>query len=148
MAPSYHGAVLYVGPVRRELGIRTVFNILGPLTNPAGANMQVMGVYDETLVEPLAQVLNNLGVARALVVYGRDRLDEISMSEATRICEVRDGSFSSYEITPEEFGFVRCRKEELAGGSPQENAAITRRILAGERGPKTVAVLLNSGEAW
>ena len=146
-AQNYHIAMKYVAPVRRELGSRTVCNILGPLTTPAGANMQVMGVYDETLVEPLAQVLNNLGVARALVVYGRDRLDEISMSEATRICEVRDGSFSSYEITPEEFGFVRCRKEELAGGSPQENAAITRRILAGEKGPKTDAVLLNSGAA-
>ena len=146
-AQNYHIAMKYVAPVRRELGIRTVFNILGPLTNPAGANMQVMGVYDEGLVEPLARVLNNLGVARALVVYGRDRLDEISMSESTKFCEVRDGSFSSYEITPEQFGFVRCRKEDLTGGTPEENAAITRAILAGEQGPKTDAVLLNSGAA-
>ena len=146
-AQNYHIAMKYVAPVRRELGIRTVFNILGPLTNPAGANMQVMGVYNEALVEPLARVLNNLGVARALVVYGRDCLDEISMSESTKICEVRDGKFSSYEITPEQFGFTRCRKEDLAGGSPQENAAITRKILGGEKGPKTDAVLLNSGAA-
>ena len=146
-AQNYHIAMKYVAPVRRELGIRTVFNILGPLTNPAGANMQVMGVYNEALVEPLARVLNNLSVARALVVYGRDCLDEISMSESTKICEVRDGKFSSYEITPEQFDFTRCRKEDLAGGSPQENAAITRKILGGEKGPKADAVLLNSGAA-
>ena len=146
-AQNYHIAMKYVAPVRRELGIRTVFNILGPLSNPAGANMQVMGVYDEALVEPLARVLNNLGVKRALVVYGEDRLDEISMSAATKVCEVRDGNFSSYEITPEQFGFVRCSKEALTGGTPQENAEITRAILSGEKGPKTDAVILNSAAA-
>lgn len=146
-AQNYHIAMKYVAPVRRELGIRTVFNILGPLSNPAGANMQVMGVYDEALVEPLARVLNNLGVKRALVVYGEDRLDEISMSAATKVCEVRDGNFSSYEIMPEQFGFVRCSKEALTGGTPQENAEITRAILSGEKGPKTDAVILNSAAA-
>lgn len=146
-AQNYHIAMKYVAPVRRELGIRTVFNILGPLSNPAGANMQVMGVYDEALVEPLARVLNNLGVKRALVVYGEDRLDEISMSAATKVCEVRDGNFSSYEITPEQFGFTRCSKETLTGGTPQENAEITRAILSGEKGPKTDAVILNSAAA-
>lgn len=146
-AQNYHIAMKYVAPVRKELGIRTVFNILGPLSNPAGANMQVMGVYDEALVEPLARVLNNLGVKRALVVYGEDRLDELSISAATKVCEVKDKTFSSYEITPEQFGFTRCRKEDLEGGTPQENAEITRAILAGEKGAKTDAVLLNSAAA-
>ncbi len=146
-AQNYHIAMKYVAPVRRELGIRTVFNILGPLSNPAGANMQVMGVYEEALVEPLAKVLNNLGVKRALVVYGQDKLDEISMSAPTAVCEVRDGAFISYVITPEQFGFRRCQKSDLAGGTPQENAAITRAILSGEKGPKTDAVILNSAAA-
>lgn len=146
-AQNYHIAMKYVAPVRRELGIRTVFNILGPLSNPAGANMQVMGVYDEALVEPLARVLNNLGVKRALVVYGEDRLDELSISAATKVCEVRDKTFTSYEITPEQFGFTRCKKEDLAGGTPEENAGITKAILRGEKGPKTDAVLLNSAAA-
>ncbi|MDO4328644.1 MAG: anthranilate phosphoribosyltransferase [Lachnospiraceae bacterium] len=146
-AQNYHIAMKYVAPVRKELGIRTVFNILGPLSNPAGANMQVMGVYDEALVEPLARVLNNLGVKRALVVYGQDKLDEISMSAPTTVCEVKDGTFTSYVITPEQFGFARCGKEELAGGTPQENAAITRAILSGQKGPKTDAVILNSAAA-
>lgn len=146
-AQNYHIAMKYVAPVRRELGIRTVFNILGPLSNPAGANMQVMGVYDEALVEPLARVLNNLGVKRALVVYGEDRLDELSISAATKVCEVRDKTFSFYEITPEQFGFTRCKKEDLAGGTPEENAEITKAILRGEKGPKTDAVLLNSAAA-
>lgn len=146
-AQNYHIAMKYVAPVRRELGIRTVFNILGPLSNPAGANMQVMGVYDESLVEPLAKVLNNLGVKRALVVYGEDCLDEISISAATKVCEVRDKSFTSYTITPEQFGFCRCQKEDLVGGTPQENAEITRAILSGKKGPKTDAVLFNSAAA-
>lgn len=146
-AQNYHIAMKYVAPVRRELGIRTIFNILGPLANPAGANLEVMGVYDEALVEPLAQVLANLGVRSALVVYGRDGLDEISMSAPTVVCEVRDGRFSSFEITPEQFGFTRCRKEDLTGGSREENAAITRAILAGEPGPRRQAVLLNAGAA-
>lgn len=146
-AQKYHGAMKYVAPVRKELGIRTIFNILGPLANPAGANMELMGVYDETLVEPLAKVLANLGVKRALVVYGTDHLDEISMSAPTKVCEVRKGAFTSYEITPEQFGFSRCRKEDLAGGTPQENAEITMAILNGEKGPKRDAVMMNAGAA-
>ena len=137
----------YVAPVRRELGIRTVFNILGPLTNPAGANMQVMGVYEEALVEPLAEVLSNLGVKRAMVVYGQDGLDEISLSAPTTVCEVKDGSYISYTITPEQFGMTRCQKEDLIGGSPEFNAKITRDILRGVKGPKRDAVLLNAGAA-
>lgn len=146
-AQNYHIAMKYVAPVRKELGIRTIFNILGPLANPAGANMELMGVYDETLVEPLAQVLANLGVKRAMVVYGTDGLDEISMSAPTKVCEVKDGSFTSYEITPEQFGFTRCKKEDMAGGTPEENAAITRAILNGEKGPKRDAVAMNAGAA-
>lgn len=146
-AQNYHIAMKYVAPVRKELGIRTIFNILGPLANPAGANTELMGVYDETLVEPLAHVLANLGVKRALVVYGEDKLDEISMSAPTKVCEVKDGSFTSYEITPEQFGFTRCKKEDLAGGTPEENAAITREILSGAPGPKRDAVLMNAGAA-
>lgn len=147
-AQNYHIAMKYVAPIRRELGIRTVFNILGPLSNPAGANMELMGVYDQALVEPLARVMANLGVKRGMVVYGQDSLDEISMSAPTSVCEVKDGGFTSYEITPEQFGFVRCDKKELAGGSPAENAAITRSILDGrEKGPKRGAVCMNAGAA-
>lgn len=146
-AQSYHTSMKYVGPIRKELGIRTIFNILGPLTNPAGATMQVMGVFDESLVEPLARVLSNLGVKKAMVVYGQDKLDEISMSAPTVVCEVRDGSFKTYTITPEQFGFTRCQKEDLQGGTPQENAEITLGILNGEKGPKREAVLLNAGAA-
>ena len=146
-AQNYHIAMKYVAPVRKELGIRTVFNVLGPLSNPAGAKMEVMGVYDETLVEPLARVLCKLGVSRAMVVYGRDRLDEISMGAPTFVCEVRDGALSSYEITPEQFGFERCDRSELEGGTPEENAEITRAILAGEKGAKRNAVALNAGAA-
>ncbi len=144
-AQKYHTAMRYVANVRKELGIRTVFNILGPLSNPAGASMQVMGVYEKELVEPLAKVLANLGVKNALVVYGQDCLDEISMSAKTSVCEIRDGSFQSYEIEPEQFGFEKCKKEELAGGTPQENAQITLSILDGEKGPKRNAVLMNAG---
>ncbi len=146
-AQNYHIAMKYVAPVRKELGIRTIFNILGPLANPAGANMELMGVYDESLVEPLAHVLANLGVKRALVVYGTDGLDEISLSAPTKVCEVKDGTFTSYEITPEQFGLTRCRKEDLVGGTPAENAQITRDILAGKPGPKRDAVLMNAGAA-
>ncbi|MDD3338373.1 MAG: anthranilate phosphoribosyltransferase [Lachnospiraceae bacterium] len=146
-AQNYHIAMKYVGPVRKELGIRTIFNILGPLANPAGANMEVMGVYDEALVEPLAQVLFNLGVKSALVVYGQDKLDEISMSAPTTICEVKDGKFQKYEIKPEDFGFERCSKDDLVGGSPAENAEITKSILNGEKGPRRNAVVLNSAAA-
>ena len=146
-AQNYHISMKYVGPVRKELGIRTIFNILGPLANPAGANMEVMGVYDEALVEPLARVLCNLGVKNAMVVYGQDKLDEISMAAPTTVCEVKNGEFRSYTITPEQFGFTRCRKEDLVGGTPQENAAITLAILNGEKGPKRDAVLMNAGAA-
>lgn len=146
-AQNYHIAMKYVAPVRKELGIRTIFNILGPLANPAGANMELMGVYDESLVEPLAHVLANLGVKRALVVYGTDGLDEISLSAPTKVCEVKDGTFTSYEITPEQFGLARCSKEDLVGGTPAENAQITRDILAGKPGPKRDAVLMNAGAA-
>lgn len=146
-AQNYHISMKYVAPIREELGIRTVFNILGPLANPAGANMEVMGVYEEALVEPLAKVLCNLGVKNAMVVYGQDKLDEISMAAPTTVCEVKDGVFNSYVITPEQFGFARCEKADLAGGTPQENAAITQAILNGEKGPKRDAVLMNAGAA-
>ncbi|MCH1982540.1 anthranilate phosphoribosyltransferase [Ruminococcus sp. OA3] len=147
-AQNYHIAMKYVAPIRRELGIRTVFNILGPLSNPAGANMELMGVYEEALVEPLAQVMAKLGVSRGMVVYGQDKLDEISMSAPTKICEIRDGWFQSYTVTPEQFGYKRCLKEELAGGTPEENAGITRDILNGtKRGAKRCAVCLNAGAA-
>lgn len=147
-AQNYHIAMKYVAPIRKELGIRTVFNILGPLSNPAGANMELMGVYEEELVEPLAQVMAKLGVVRGMVVYGQDKLDEISMSAPTSVCEIRDGWFQSYEITPEQFGYTRCTKEELEGGTPEENAEITRKILSGEdRGAKRCAVCLNAGAA-
>lgn len=146
-AQNYHIAMKYVAPVRRELGVRTIFNILGPLANPAGATMQLMGVYEEDLVEPMAHVLSNLGVKKAMVVYGQDCLDEISMSAPTTVCEVRNGVFKTYEITPEQFGFTRCNKEELVGGTPEENAAITRDILHGAKGPQRNAVVLNSAAA-
>lgn len=147
-AQNYHIAMKYVAPIRKELGIRTVFNILGPLSNPAGANMELMGVYDEALVQPLAQVMANLGVTRGMVVYGQDCLDEISMSAPTSVCEIKDGTFTSYELTPEQFGYPRCEKEALQGGTPQENAAITRAILEGrESGAKRQAVCLNAGAA-
>lgn len=146
-AQNYHIAMKFVGPVRKELGTRTIFNILGPLANPAGANMEVMGVYDKELVEPLAQVLYNLGVRKALVVYGEDKLDEISMSAPTYICEIRDDKFETYTITPEQFGFERCNKEDLVGGTPEENGEITKAILNGEKGPRRNAVVLNSAAA-
>lgn len=147
-AQNYHIAMKYVAPIRKELGIRTVFNILGPLSNPAGANMELMGVYDQLLVEPLAQVMANLGVNRGMVVYGQDSLDEISMCAPTSVCEIRDGKFTSYEITPEQFGYERCEKGALTGGTPAENAEITKAILKGEeKGPKRQAVCLNAGAA-
>ena len=147
-AQNYHVAMKYVAPIRKELGIRTVFNILGPLSNPAGANMELMGVFDETLVEPLAQVMAKLGVDRGMVVYGQDSLDEISMSAPTSVCEIKDGKFTSYVLTPEQFGYERCTKEDLTGGTPQENAAITKAILEGkETGAKRHAVCLNAGAA-
>lgn len=146
-AQKYHTSMKYVGPIRKELGIRTVFNILGPLTNPAGATMQMMGVYSEEMVVSLAKVLSKLGVNRGMVVYGQDGLDEISMSAPTSVCEIRDGVFESYVITPEQFGLTRCTREELVGGTPEENAQITREILDGKKGAKRDAVLLNAGAA-
>ncbi len=146
-AQKYHTAMRFVGNVRKEMGIRTLFNILGPLANPAGATMQLLGVYSEELVEPLAHVLHNLGVKRAMVVYGTDSIDEISMSAPTKVCEFKNDIFKTYEITPEQFGLTRCKKEDLVGGNPDENAAITRDILSGKPGPKMDAVLLNSGAA-
>lgn len=146
-AQKYHTAMRFAGNVRKEMGIRTLFNILGPLANPAGATMQLLGVYSEELVEPLAHVLHNLGVKRAMVVYGTDSIDEISMSAPTKVCEFKNDIFKTYEITPEQFGLTRCKKEDLVGGNPDENAAITRDILSGKPGPKMDAVLLNSGAA-
>lgn len=146
-AQKYHTSMKYVGAIRKELGFRTVFNILGPLTNPGSPTMQLLGVYDEYLVEPLAQVLINLGVKRGMVVYGQDKLDEISMSAPTTVCEFRDGWFKSAVITPEDFGLERCTKEDLKGGTPEENAKIARGILNGEMGHKRNAVLMNAGAA-
>lgn len=143
-AQKYHTSMKYVGAIRKELGFRTVFNILGPLTNPGSPSRQLLGVYDEYLVEPLAQVLISLGVKRGMVVYGQEKLDEISMSAPTTVCEFKDGWFKSYVITPEDFGFTRCTKAELTGGTPQENAEITRAILRGEKSPKRDAVLMNA----
>lgn len=146
-AQKYHLAMKYVAPVRKELAIRTIFNILGPLSNPAGASMQLMGVYDELLVEPLAEVLLRLGVKKAMVVYGKDGLDEISMSAPTKVCEIRSGWFKTYTINPEDLGFKLCKKEDLLGGTPQENAKITLDILNGVKGPKRDTVVLNSAAA-
>ncbi|MDR0320662.1 MAG: anthranilate phosphoribosyltransferase [Treponema sp.] len=144
LAQVYHSAMKHVAHVRRELGVRTIFNILGPLANPAGANMQLLGVYDENLVEPLASVLSNLGVKRAMVVHGHDGLDEITLTGTSTICEVAEGKLNSYFITPEQFGLTRCQLSDLTGGDPKENAEIAKRILSGEKGPKRDTVVLNS----
>ena len=146
-AQNYHIAMKYVAPIRSELAIRTVFNILGPLTNPAGAAMELMGVYDRELVEPLAQVLCNLGVKNAMVVHGEDGLDEISLSASTFVCEVKDGWVRSYTITPEQFGFTRCLKEDLEGGTPSENAEILKALLNGEKSAKRDAAVINAAAA-
>ena len=146
-AQKYHTSMKYVGSIRKELGIRTVFNILGPLTNPASPTRQLLGVYDKSLVEPLAKVLTNLGVKRGMVVYGLDKMDEISASSSSLICEFNQGEYRTYTITPEDYGIDTCKKEELVGGTPEENAAITISILKGEKGPKRNAVLLNAGAA-
>ena len=147
-AQKYHTSMKYVGAIRKELGFRTVFNILGPLTNPANPQYIVLGVYDEYLVQPIAQVLTTLGMKRGMVVYGQDKLDEISLSSPTTVCEFRDGWYKTYTIQPEDFGFAKCDKSELVGGTPEENAEITRAILKGEdRGSKRSAVLMNAGAA-
>ena len=145
-AQKYHSAMRFVGPVRKALGIRTVFNILGPLANPAEADVELLGVYSEELVEPMAHVLDKLGVKRALVVYGQDRLDEISLSAPTTVMEVNQGTFTRYELTPEQFGMKRCDKSELVGGDGAQNAQITESILKGEcTDAKAEAVILNAG---
>ena len=146
-AQKYHTSMKYVGAIRKELGFRTVFNILGPLTNPGSPAMQLLGVYDGYLVEPLAQVLVSLGIKRGMVVYGQDKLDEISLSAPTSICEIKDGWFKSTVIKPEDFGFARCSKDDLKGGTPEENAKITTDILNGAKGHKRNAVLMNAGAA-
>ena len=146
-AQKYHTSMKYVGSIRKELGFRTVFNILGPLTNPGTPSLQLFGVYDDYLVEPLAQVLINLGVKRGMVVYGQDKLDEISLSAPTTVCEFRDGWMKNYVICPEDFGFERCTKADLVGGAPEENAKITLAVLNGEKGHKRNAVLMNAGAA-
>ncbi|MBO5164289.1 MAG: anthranilate phosphoribosyltransferase [Ruminococcus sp.] len=147
-AQKYHTSMKYVGPIRKELGIRTVFNILGPLTNPASPKHHLLGVYDSSLIVPVAQVLMKLGSQSGMVVYGKDKLDEISLSAPTMICEYKDGWMKNYEITPEQFGFERCTKDDLLGGTPAENAAVTRGILSGEiKGHKRNTVLLNAGAA-
>ncbi|MFI3208619.1 MAG: anthranilate phosphoribosyltransferase [Eubacteriales bacterium] len=146
-AQCYHSAMRHVAPVRRELSVPTIFNILGPLSNPLGASMQLMGVYDETLIEPLAEVLTNLGVKKGMVVRGEDGLDEISMTTTTKVCEIRNGWFKSYEIDPKEYGFSLCNPEDLVGGTPEENAKITLGILKGDKSPKRDAVVLNSAAA-
>ena len=145
-AQKYHTSMKYVGSIRRELGFRTVFNILGPLTNPCSPKLQLLGVYDDYLVEPLAKVLMGLGVRRGMVVYGQEKLDEISMCAPTTVCEFQNGWYKTYTVTPEDFGLSFCEKDALRGGTPAENAAITRHILCGEdRGPKRGAVLMNAG---
>ena len=146
-AQKYHTSMKYVGAIRKELGFRTVFNILGPLTNPGSPSLQLLGVYDEYLVEPLAQVLISLGVKRGMVVYGQDKLDEISLSSPTTVCEFQDGWYKSYVITPEQFGFASCTKEDLISGTPAQNAEIVRGILRGNKGHKRNAVLMNAGAA-
>ena len=147
-AQKYHSSMKYVGSIRKELGFRTVFNILGPLTNPANPKRHLLGVYDRSFAEPVAEVLMKFGSKRGMVVFGTDKLDEISLSSPTFICEYKDGWKRNYEITPEQFGFERCNKDDLRGGSPEENAAITRAILSGEdKGNKRNAVLMNAGAA-
>ena len=144
-AQKYHSSMKYVGSIRRELGVRTVFNILGPITNPARPAYQLLGVYDEYLVEPMAKVLSSLGVKRGLVVYGQDKLDEISVSAPTTVCEFDGGEYRTYTITPEDFGLTRAQKADIVGGTPAENAQITLDILSGVKGPKRDIVLLNAG---
>ncbi len=146
-AQKFHGSMKYVGSIRKELGIRTVFNILGPLTNPAHPKYMLLGVYDEYLLTPLAQVMMDLGVRRGMVIHGQDCLDEISMSAPTSVCEFKDGWLKNYVIKPEDFGFTPCNKTDIEGGSPEENAQYTLDILNGAAGPKTDIVLLNAAAA-
>lgn len=146
-APLYHNAMKHVAPVRRELGFRTIFNILGPLTNPAKAKAQIMGVFDEDLVEPLANVLKNVGVDRALVVHGKDGLDELTITNDTRICELKEGKIESYYLNPEKLGIQKGNMEDIIGGNAEENAEIIRNLFKGEKGPKRDILVLNAGAA-
>ena len=146
-AQKYHTAMRFVGAVRKEIKFPTVFNVLGPLSNPANANLQLLGVYDKNLVKPLATVLSKLGVKRGMVVYGNDGLDEISMSDTTTVCEFHDGTFEEYELDPRKYGFAFCKKEDLVGGTAVENAEIAKSIVSGEKGPKRDAVVMNAGAA-
>lgn len=143
-AQLYHSSMKNVAPVRKEMGVRTIFNILGPLSNPAGATLQLLGVYDKELLKPLAEVLSKLGVKRGMVVCGEDGLDEITLSGKTNVYEIHNGEMRQYEITPEQFGLKRCSLDSLVGGSPKENAKITRNILSGGKGPKRDVVVLNA----
>lgn len=143
-AQTYHASMKYAAPVRKELGVRTIFNILGPLANPAGANMQLLGVYDENLVEPLARVLDNLGVKRGAVVHGHDGLDEVTLCDTSTVCEINGGKVNSFFLTPEQLGLTRCTPEDLVGGTPEENAKIALGILDGARGPKRDVTVLNA----
>jgi anthranilate phosphoribosyltransferase len=143
-APTYHASMKYAAPVRKELSVRTIFNILGPLANPAGANMQLLGVYDENLVEPLARVLSNLGVKRAMVVHGHDGLDEVTLCDNTTICEVGNGVINSFFLSPEQLGLTKCLPKDLVGGMSKDNAKIAIDILEGNKGPKRDVVVLNS----
>jgi len=146
-APLFHPAMKYaVGP-RREMGIRTIFNILGPLTNPAGAGRQVMGVFHDGLTEKLARVLANVGVEHAFVVHGKDGLDEITITDETKISELKEGNVSTYFISPEDFGFERAKKSDLSGGTARENANVTIDIMKGEKGPRRDIVIMNAAAA-
>lgn len=146
-AQRFHSAMKHVAPIRKEMGIRTIFNLLGPLTNPLGASKQLLGVYSPDLLRPMAEALHHLGVTSAMVVHGTDGLDEISLSAATKVCELRQGVYTEYEITPEQFGLTRCNKADLVGGTPEVNADITRRIFQGEQSPRRHAVVLNAAAA-
>ena len=146
-APVFHPAMKYAASPRREIGIRTVFNILGPLTNPAGAKAQVVGVADELLVKKLASVLQGLGCCHALVVHGDDGLDEITITGRSRVCEIKEGDLRSYTVSPEDFGLARAELASLKGGSAGENATMLRRVLAGDPGPRRDAVVMNAAAA-
>ena len=146
-APLYHGAMRFAAKARKEVGLRSIFNMLGPLTNPAGANCQLLGVYAPELTEMFAHALQLLGAKRAFVVHGHDGLDEISVCAPTRISELKDGLIRTYDISPEQFFSERAKPADLLGGNPQENAQITRNILNGEKGPKRNVVLINAAAA-
>ncbi|VAX26702.1 Anthranilate phosphoribosyltransferase [hydrothermal vent metagenome] len=146
-APLLHGAMKYAAPVRKKLGVRTIFNLLGPLTNPANAHAQVIGVFDKKWVSPIAHVLQDLGSRHAFVVHGEDGLDEISLMDETYIAELVDGEIHEYRVSPEKFGLQRCSPEQVQGGAPEENAKILKSILQGEGGPKADIVLLNASAA-